>query len=301
MSRIVALSVVIISASLVCAAAGTAGEPDPASVSTEWLAAHLDDAGLVILDARPSLRDYLAGHVPGAQPLGVENVRSAAGGVPGQLFAPEVLSAIARRLGITPGGRVVVYGAENDPDATFVASAFRLSGLPGVFVLEGGLKRWSQEGRPTTAARRPVKESEVRLQAGTPDLASLDDVRRAVQEKSAVLVDARPREQYEAGRLPGAVSRFWKGDLVPEGRPDAGRLRDAADLEKEYAGLGVTKDTPAIVYCNTGHMASEVFYTLRYRLGYTRVKLYDGSWVEWSMHPDLPRESGPAGDRSGDR
>jgi len=291
------LSVLPGSVSVAAVAAPGSGVPGPGVppvVSAEWLAGHLEDPALVILDARAGLRDYLAAHLPGAQSLGVENIRSSAAGVPGQIFPAEVLSIIARRLGIRPGSHVVVYGAETDPDATLVASVFRLAGLGAVSVLDGGFKRWSQESRPTTAERGPVSESGLRLKDPDAGLASLADVRRAVKEGGPVLVDARPAEQYEAGRIPGAVSRFWKDDLVPEGQDGAGGLRDAAGLEAEYRALGITKDRPVIVYCNTGHTASEVFYTLRYRLGYPDVRLYDGSWVEWSQNPDLPRDKGPA-------
>ncbi len=284
----------VIDAAVAAPGTGAPGPGVPPVVSAEWLAGRLADKALVILDARPGLRDNLASHIPGAQALGVENVRSSAGGVPGQIFPAEVLSIIARRLGIRPDSQVVVYGAESDPDATFVAGVLRMAGLGAVSVLDGGFKRWSQEGRPTTAERRPVSESGLRLKGPDAGLASLADVRRAVKEGGSVLVDARPAEQYEAGRIPGAVSRFWKNDLVPEGEAAAGMLRDAAGLEAEYRTLGITKDRPVIVYCNTGHMASEVFYTLKYRLGYPDVRLYDGSWVEWSQNPDLPRDKGPA-------
>jgi thiosulfate/3-mercaptopyruvate sulfurtransferase len=278
----------------VSAAAGSTAAAPP-TVTAAWLAGQLGDPSLVILDARPSLRDYLAGHIAGAQPLGVENIRSAAGGVPGQIFPEEVLSVILGRVGIQTSSPVVVYSAENDPDATFVASALRLHGIENVSVLDGGLKRWTQEQRPVTTERRSIAVTRPRLRKRAVDLAELGEVQRIVKEGGALLLDARPPEQYEAGRLPGAASRFWKRDLVAtEGSPDAGMLRDTADLEKEYEALGVARDKPVIVYCNTGHMASEVFYTLRYRLGYPNVRLYDGSWVEWSMDPGRPVEKGPA-------
>jgi len=264
-----------------------------AVVSTAWLAENLKAPGLVVLDARPGVRDYVAAHIPGAQPLGVENLRSSDRGVPGQLFPGMMIETIGGRLGITSGSPVVVYGAENDPDAAFVASALRMHGLSRVSILDGGLARWMAEKRPTDGHRKVVSHARLDLAPDPDGLATFEDVRRAVRDKSAIVLDVRPPEQFEAGRISGAVHRFWKKDLRPEGDPAAGLLKDAPALEREYAALGVTRDCTVIVYCNTGHMASEVFYTLRYYLDIPGARLYDGSWLEWAMMPDAPQEKGP--------
>jgi 3-mercaptopyruvate sulfurtransferase SseA len=264
----------------------------PAVVGTAWLAENLKTPGVVILDARPSLRDHLGGHIPGAQPLMVETVRSAAGGVPGEILPAEVISVLAGRLGIDGTSHVVVYGAENDPDPTLVATALREAGLEKVSVLDGGLKRWQQEQRPVVTDRPAVTAAHPRLEGTSPGIARLPEVRQAVEKREGVLLDVRPADQYVAGHIPGAVNRFWKEDLAPEGAPESGLLRDTADLERAYSALGITRDRPVIVYCNSGHMASQTYWTLRYRLGYPRVRLYDGSWLEWSSIEGLPKEKG---------
>lgn len=278
------------------AAAAADAEPFPPVVSADWLAQNLKDPGLTVVDARPSVRDYLSGHIPGAQILTGENVRSAAGGVPAEILPGETMSVLLGRLGITKETRVVVYSSENDPDATLVATAMKSSGLTSVAILDGGLRKWTEGNGPVTVERKVVAQARPgpELQPAAGVLAPLDEVKQAVEGKNAVVLDVRPAEQYEAGHIPGSVNRPWKQDLVAEGQPNAGSAKSREALEKEYASLGVTKDTKAIVYCNSGHMASEVFYTLRYRLGYDKVKLYDGSWLEWSMTPGLPKETGPA-------
>ena len=122
------------------------------------------------------------------------------------------------------------------------------------------------------------------------DLVALDEVKKAVETKSAVLLDARPGDAYDKGHIPGAKSRFWMKDVVPAGQPDAGSFRSDAELKVELEAAGVTAATPVIVYCNTGQQASELFHTLRVRLGYPNVRLYNGSWLEWSITPGLPKE-----------
>jgi thiosulfate/3-mercaptopyruvate sulfurtransferase len=267
----------------------------PPVVSSSVLADRLAAApgSVVLLDARPAIKAYLAGHLPGAQTVVADSFRSTAGGVPGTLFPWETIHLVIHRLGVTVETPVVVYGEESDIDATFVASILRIAGVKQVSILDGGFERWTAEKRPVTAARKPVTASTEPFPARTADIVALDEVKKAVETKSAILLDARPVEAYNAGHLPGARSRFWKKDIVPDGQPNAGSFRPEADVKAELESAGVTAATPVIVYCSTGHQASELFYTLRYRLGYSNVRLYNGSWLEWSITPGLPKEVTP--------
>ena len=276
-------------------AAAPAGGAAPAVVSTAWLAERLaQEGGVATIDARPALKAYLAGHIPGAQPLVVDNIRSTAGGVPATLFPTETLQLIVHRLGLGPRRPVVVYSEESDIEATYVAAVLRMSGIAEAAVLDGGFKKWQAEKRPVTTERKPVAFSMDAFVPDTRSLVGIEEVKKAVDEKSAVLLDVRPPEMYAAGHLPGAKNRFWGRDVVPAGQPDAGSFRPASEIAAELEALGVTKDKPVIVYCNTGHQASDSFYTLRYRLGYPNVRLYNGSWLEWSMTPGTPKETSAA-------
>ena len=248
-----------------------APESFPPVVEAGWLAERLKDPLLVVLDARPGLKEYLAQHIPGAQTLQVENLRSSAGGVPGMLASPEALRMIAGRLGIDRKSRVVVYGSETDPDAAFVATALRIAGVERVAILDGGFARWLAEKRETTGARPSVRVTMPALTADPGAVATIEEVGRAAETHDAILVDARPQEQFDAGRIPGAVSRFWKKDRLPDGDPGAGSMRPIGQLAREYEALGVVRDRPVIVYCNTGHMASAVYWDLRHVLGYPLV------------------------------
>lgn len=292
------LAVALLAAALARADAGPARAeepPVPAVVSPEWLAARLGSKEVLVVDARTGLRGYLTSHVPGALPLEPANLRGTEGGVPGAMHPLETVRMQARRMGIPPGAHVVVHGEESDVDATYVATALRLSGLPKVSVLDGGFKRWTKEGRPVTAERAPV-EAPTGSPSTAPDrtaILRLSEVLKLVGDGRTVLLDVRPADQFAAGRLPGAVNRSWKADLVADG-DGAGSFRPAADVAAEYGALGISKDRPVVVYCNTGHQASEAYYTLRWRLGLPDVRLYAGSWVEWSMTPGTPREASPS-------
>lgn len=275
----------VLALSLAGSLGATPPPPTPAVVSTTWLAEQI--GAVATVDARPSLKAYLSGHLPGAQPLSVENLRSAAGGVPGMLLPWDTVGIVARRLGLSAGRPVVVYAEESDVDATYVATVLRLAGLPQVAVLDGGFKRWSAEKRPITTERKLVPMTTDAFAAAPLAIASIDDVKMALETKRAVLLDARPAEAFAAGHIPGAKSRFWMKDVAN------GTFRGEAEVKAELKELGVTGEAPVIVYCNTGHQASELFYTLRYRLGWKDVRLYNGSWLEWAITPGTPREASP--------
>ena len=290
--RVVLLTMVLSLAFLAPSALAAGDSLPPPVVSPAALADRLAAApgSVAILDARPSIKAYLAGHIAGAQTVGVDSFRSTAGGVPGMLFPWDTIHFVIHRLGVTGTVPVVVYSEDSDVEATYVAAVLRIAGVKQVSVLDGGFKRWTAEKRAVTAERKLVPASTEAFVPRPGDLIALDEVKKAVETKTAVLLDARPFEAYDKGHLPGAKSRFWMKDIVPAGQPDAGSFRSEAEVKVELEAAGVTAATPVIVYCNTGQQASELFYTLRYRLGYSNVRLYNGSWLEWSITPGLPKE-----------
>ncbi len=260
----------------------------PAVVSGEWLSETLGSKDLVLLDARP-MRDFLAAHLQGAQSVAVENLRSTSGGVPATTYPPEVLGVVFARAGVTSGSHVVVYGAESDNDATYVATAALIAGARKVSVLDGGFSRWTTEARATTKDRLLSPLAKPGLQGDTSLLIGIDEVKKRVGDGKTVFLDVRPEESWAAGRIPGAKNRFWKKDV------EGGSFRPEAATREDLEAAGVSWDKPVVVYCNSGHQASETFYTLKLRLGHPDARLYQGSWLEWSMTPDAPREtSAPA-------
>ena len=177
--------------------------PSPAVVSPAWLAKKLATPGsIAIQDARPSLKTYLDGHIPGAQPLAVENLRSSAGGVAATLYPWETLHLAIHRLGLGPQPPVVVYAEESDIDATYVAVILRISGLSDVSVLDGGYERWEAEKRPVTKERKLVPVSTDKLVPDSKALIPMSEVLAAVEKKIALLIDLRPPPCTRPGTSP---------------------------------------------------------------------------------------------------
>lgn len=254
-------------------------------------------AELVILDARPSMKDYLSGHLPGALYVAPDNWRSTAEGTPGEIHPPEVLRTLFGRLGLREDKDIVVYGTGNDPDAALVASVLRMHGFQAA-LLNGGIERWTRDGLPISKEIPRPRASRPKATRMKNVLASFPEVLAAVKSPgNSVIVDVRPKDQFEAGRIPGAISFFWKENLwAGDGVPASGLLRNHAELKEAYRSLGVTPDKTVYVYCNSGHMASVGWFVLKVLLGYPDVRLYDGSWIDWSSRPDAPKESGKPGE-----
>ena len=256
----------------------------PAVVSGEWLQASLDAKNVVLLDARP-MRDFLPSHIPRAQSLTPDNLRSTSGGVPATTYPPEILGVVFARAGVTFESHLVVYGAESDNDATYVATAALIAGAEKVSILDGGFSRWITEARATTKERLLSPLVKPGLRGDTSLLVPIEEVRRRLGDGKTVFLDVRSEESWAAGHIPGAKNRIWKKDV------DGGSFRPEAVTRAELEAAGISWDKPVVVYCNSGHQASEGFYTLKVRLGHPDVRLYQGSWLEWSMTPDTPRET----------
>jgi thiosulfate/3-mercaptopyruvate sulfurtransferase len=259
-----------------------------------------------LIDVRPDIFAYLAGHLPDAVFLHRESLRAAESGLPTALLPPDWYGRLFSRLGIRWDRPAVVYSAGEslDIDATFLVWLLAGHGHPRVYLLDGGHAKWEIEGR--TMARRYPRFEPASLPPTpfAPERADLAEVRAAMAGRGAMLVDARPPDQYAGnagaqmrrGHIPGAVSHYWQDDLV---RGGVGLVWQPAEtLRASYAAQGITPDRDIIVYCNTSTEASHVFFALRYVLGYPRVRIYVGSWNEWAENESLPLERGSGHDRS---
>ncbi len=282
-------------------------------ISTEQLAQHLDsapldDGPLVLLDCRYDLakeewglEQYRAGHVPGAVYASLSHDLSGEKtGYNGRHPIPalEVLAATFSRLGIGTGAQVVAYDQDTGMYASRLWWMLRYLGHDTVAVLDGGWAKWTREQRPTRqgdernvqAAFRPQPREKLRLK--------VEDIERIVKDRSAVLIDARGPERFEGqsepldrvpGHIPGARNHFYKANVAADGT----MLPDAALKTTFDTALAGIEPAQVVMYCGSGVSACHNLLALEH-IGITGVRLYPGSWSEWSADPKRPVETGPA-------
>jgi len=271
----------------------------PRLISTDELARWQSAGPVLLLDVRTDVFAYLKGHLPGAEYLNSETVRASEGGIPTRLLSADTYRDLFARLGVDFDRPVVIYsaGESRNIDATFVAWLLAGFGHPKVAVLDGGFFKWQLEQRPVVQPYPRVPLARPTDRPFHPDAASLEDVRSGI-DHGALLVDARPPDQFAGtagaqmrhGHIPGAINHYWQDDLTQEGFGHV--WKPPADLRTAYAAQGITPDHDIIAYCNSATEASHVYFTLRYLLGYPRVRIYVGSWTEWAENASLPIETG---------
>jgi thiosulfate/3-mercaptopyruvate sulfurtransferase len=273
----------------------------PGLISTEQLAEwRRQGVDFRLIDVRSEPFTYLKGHLPDALYLNAETLRAADRGLPMQLLSGDWYARIFARLGIRWDQAVVVYsaGETRNIDATFLAWLLASYGHPRVYLLDGGYFKWELEQRPIAKPYPRLEAAPAPPGRFQPEVATLDDVRRAVERHDAVLVDARPPDQFSGeagaqmrrGHIPGAVNHYWQDDLGQEG---FGRVwRPVDSLRASYQAQGITPDRRLILYCNSTTEASHVFFALRFLLGYPDVRIYTGAWTEWAEREELPIETG---------
>ena len=286
--------------------------PTDVLVDTAWLAAHLDDAAVCVVDVRgkvlppgnepryrPKREDYEAGHVPGAVFVDwTRDIVDPDDPVPAQIAKPEAFASCMGRLGIGDDTAVVAYDDYDHAFAGRLAWALRFYGHDDVGILDGGWKRWVAEGRPTSS-KVPERRPATFTPRPRPALRrSADEVARAVEQGDTLLIDARAVEQYA-----GDVSVAARGGHIPGARnvpyprlvdPSTGRFLPRPELTRVFAEAGIdVARLPAhvVVYCNGGVTCTVPLAAL-HLLGRDDVAVYDGSWNEWGNDPTRPIRSG---------
>ncbi|MGY8677597.1 3-mercaptopyruvate sulfurtransferase [Bradyrhizobium sp. UFLA05-153] len=277
-------------------------------VSTEWLAAHINDANVKVLDATFKLPgvlplpkdDYLAAHLPGAVFFDVDAVSDHSNPLPHMFPSAEQFGRDVGSLGIGNADTVVIYDAGGWVAAPRAWWMFLSYGHSNVRILNGGLKKWRAEGRPVEGGEVKPKPATFKASYDPKRVRSMQQLIANVESRAEQVIDARPAERFEgraaeprpgirSGHIPGARN-------VPYAQlfdAATGEMKPLDDLRAAFTGGGVKLDAPIVTSCGSGVSAGVLTLAL-YRLGVTDTALYDGSWSEWGQEGGPAIATGPA-------
>lgn len=271
-------------------------------VSTDWVAAHLDDPKVRLLESNEDMLLYSTGHIPGA--LKLDWVDDLNDPLTRDYLEQGDFQALVTRLGIHPDTTVVFYGDKNNWWATYALWVFRLFGIENLRIMDGGRARWEQEGRDMTEDVPSVAPGNATV--GERNDAAIrafrDDVLTHMQRQGQ-MVDVRSPEEYSGtrmhmpdypnegalrgGHIPGARNVPWAKAVDPGTHTflPADRLRSIYEGEQ-----GLKPDQEVVAYCRIGERSSHTWFVLTYLLGFEKVRNYDGSWTEWGNLVRAPIE-----------
>jgi thiosulfate/3-mercaptopyruvate sulfurtransferase len=268
-------------------------------VSIDWVAQHLNDPKVRVIEVDPDTTAYAQAHIPGA--VGWNWETELQDQVRRTLAGKEQFEALCSRAGITPETTVIVYGDNNNWFAAWALWQFKIYGHKDVRLMNGGRKKWIAEGRPTSTEVKEYPRTQYRAQEPDWSLrARRDQVMQVVEKGGANLVDVRSPDEYtgkviappgmnetaqRGGHIPGAANIPWAMSAHEDGT-----FKSPEDLKAIYEGRGVTPDKETIAYCRIGERSSLTWFVLKYLMGYPNVRNYDGSWTEWGNLVDAPIE-----------
>ncbi len=261
-------------------------------VETDWVSKHLNDGTVRIgeVDYDPTA-NYNLGHIPGALLFDWKSDMNDA--VKRDILSKEQLEDLLSRAGVTTDTTLVLYGDFNNWFAAFAFWILKYYGVEKIVLMNGGRKKWLAEDREVTRDQPNPNRTTFKAKGPNEEIRTyLDHVKKSLGRTDTVLVDVRspaeftgeitappeyPNEHAQrGGHIPGAANIPWSQAVKEDGT-----FKSAEELAKLYQSKGVTSHKEVITYCRIGERSSFSWFVLKYLLGYTNVKNYDGSWTEW--------------------
>ncbi len=268
-------------------------------VSTQWVAEHLQDPDVRLVEVDVEFELYQKGHIPGA--VGWNWETDLCDTVLRDIPDREKFSRLCADAGISRDTTVVLYGDSNNWFAAWAFWLFKIYRHPDVRLMNGGRKKWELEGRPYTTEVPTYPRTD--YPAPEPDLslrAYKEDIFAHLDRRDINLVDVRSPDEFTGKVIapPGLPETAQRGGHIPGARNipwamavnEDGTFKSPEELRSLYESLGITPERPTVAYCRIGERSSHTWFVLKYLLGYPEVKNYDGSWTEWGNLVGAPIE-----------
>ena len=274
-------------------------------VSTGWLAKHLGDPDLRVIDAswylpdmgRDARAEYNHSHIPGARFFDIDEISDTRSALPHMAPPAEKFMSRLRAMGVGDGHQVVVYDGAGLFSAARVWWLFRLMGKTDIAVLDGGYRKWVAEGRETEDMPPVLKERHMTVQRQAPLVRDVSQVAAAAKIRDHTILDARgparfkgeepePRKGLRSGHIPGSTNLHYARLLNADGT-----MRSVSEIKTIFQASGADLAKPVITTCGSGVTAAILSLALE-RIGHRDHSLYDGSWAEWGQFDQLPIETG---------